>query len=278
MNNETITLTDHITKIGEEFNYIRCERCGSLSIMAVPVDMGQYYGENYYSYQWNEDKPIELGKFYCATHLIEACKLTEKSKVLDWGCGTGELLHAFYERGVGEAGKTHLLRGYEPFSEPVTYKNGIKVQNTIPNDTKFTLVISNHSLEHTPDFTAELKKIYECVEEGGYVYIGLPVLDCFCFGYFREHYANLDAPRHLAIPTVNAIKEAVTSVGFKDIKAVTEQTEWGLYFSVGYQSGRLYKEMVGETPEEEKRSVVESGSRFLTALQLGDTISIIARK
>lgn len=66
---------------GHQFSYFACDRCQCLQIVSVPDNLGDYYGNDYYSYQVDEnpDKVFEA-------------PVTNMTKILDVGCGAGAWL------------------------------------------------------------------------------------------------------------------------------------------------------------------------------------------
>lgn len=82
----------------EEFPYFECGRCHCLQIAEVPENLGDYYGEDYYSYQVGENPDMKFAE-----------PVRNRSKILDVGCGAGAWLLEMAGKGYGN------LYGCDPF-------------------------------------------------------------------------------------------------------------------------------------------------------------------
>src|SRR5574340_415691 len=125
----------------DEFDYFQCSKCNCLQISHFPENMSTYYPENYYSFSsfdkteplshfWNKMRynyiifrkgllgkyfnnkhPLDDPLFLNNLHLLQHISLTKKTRILDVGCGHGELLY-----NLSKSSLTTLL-GIDPFIE-----------------------------------------------------------------------------------------------------------------------------------------------------------------
>ena len=80
----------------EEFGYFECANCHCLQIEKIPDNLGEYYGEDYYSFQ-----DTEAVETFAAPDNFEP--------ILDVGCGAGKFLKNLRRSGCGN------LTGCDPF-------------------------------------------------------------------------------------------------------------------------------------------------------------------
>jgi hypothetical protein len=170
----------------EAFDYALCAGCGCLQIVNVPSDLGRHYGAGYYSYQgpslaagfkrrlvaWLQRARSRhltggidpLG--WCVAHVkphtalasLRTLRLARDARILDVGCGGGELLLA-----LQGAGFTQLL-GVDPFvSHDLDLGQGLRVlrKSLSQTDGVFDLIMFHHSLEHMPDQGAALGAAFQ---------------------------------------------------------------------------------------------------------------------
>ena len=136
--------------------------------------------------------------------------LTLHSKLLDVGCGDGHLLHTLAAAGFVR------LEGVDPFiAGSHEYRNGVRIHKGHLNDVsdRYDLVMFNHSLEHVPDPAAALSAARHLLRPNGKVVTRIPIADSWAFRNYREHWLQIDAPRHIVIPTTMGIGELSRRAG-----------------------------------------------------------------
>ncbi len=222
-NNERYRVREMMFGTRDEFEYFQCSRCGSLQIQNVPDDLGKYYPENYYSF--SKPAPDEVGylkrfvkrqrtDYYLGGENIAGLLLTKifgppelpewvtlagleiDARILDFGCGAGQLLFYLYNEGFSD------LTGFDPFiGKEVFYENGIRIFKEGPGKSHetFEFILLNHSFEHVADPAATLKAVSEKTRPGGLVVIRTPVVASYAWEKYAEHWVQLDAPRHVLL-------------------------------------------------------------------------------
>lgn len=234
----------------KEFIYVKCENCGTWSLINIPDFMDEYYpADEYYSYQ-SKDKEIEIEdivaiKKQMAKYFIDTYNLDDKSKVLDYGCGNNQLLRCIHDVGVGSDDGTSLI-GYEPYcKESYISKEGIKVQKEpITNlDNHFDFIILNHVIEHAinpMDILLDCKRLLN--KNFGRLYIGFPNPDSIVFDVFKGHVPELDAPRHINVMPPQAIDFLLKKAGMKVIGKgyIHSGTSFSPFFGLKYIAGKGY--------------------------------------
>ncbi len=221
----------------EQFGYSECLACGALQIDAVPEDLARHYHQDKYV-SWRPlpdyiDKPIApLARALRAArtrHVITGrglvgalltrlmgqpemsepgtwdwlrrANITPDSRIFDFGCGTGELLR--YLRLAG----FNSLVGFDKFSGCDLRLSGLELSGEMPApERRFDLVMAHHSLEHLPDPLAALRMLGSYVAPGGTLLIRVPVAQTHAWKTYGADWVQLDAPRHLVIPSVQSMR------------------------------------------------------------------------
>lgn len=213
---------------GEKFWYLECDSCGSLQIDDVPDNLSDFYSGDYYSFTdlvYSSGFRQFLKRIRMKTFLASGGKFFEPSygywlkkvkpkltdAIADIGCGAGQLLYEFY------AGGYQNLHGFDPFiketkvisKELTIWKKGIE-----ESDLKFDLIMMHHSFEHMEDPDHILKLCFEKLNPGGKLLIRTPVTDSQVWKEEGVYWVQLDAPRHLIIPSTEGMAISAKKQGF----------------------------------------------------------------
>ena len=219
-------------RTGESFAYRECDVCSTLQIEAVPADLGNYYNrDNYYSFaspdeklqrRWLRMPPMRLAmrlntELYLRTGLgkglswIKMAGLRPEDRILDIGCGGGTDLFILYLLGF-----RHLL-GADPFLDATKeLLPGVSLLKATHEelDGRFEWVMMHHTFEHIADPRALLSSVRRILGRNGRVLIRIPVSGTWAWRHYRENWAQIDAPRHMALYTVEGFRRIVEECGF----------------------------------------------------------------
>lgn len=125
--------------------------------------------------------------------------------VLDVGCGSGRLLFRMQREGF------RSLVGIDPMLPAVLEQ--ARGEPRFARETadahvgEYALVMAHHSFEHARDPRATFSALARRVRPGGWLLLRVPLADCWARRHYGADWAQLDAPRHLHIPTRRAIEE-----------------------------------------------------------------------
>ncbi|MCR5338354.1 MAG: methyltransferase domain-containing protein, partial [Lachnospiraceae bacterium] len=219
----------------EEFEYFACPNCNCLQISEIPDDLGKYYEDGYYSFSLQD---INAGE-------EELAPATHHEMILDVGCGSGQWLIDKAKDGYDN------LYGCDPFIESeksyfgrvTIYKSTI---HEIPGEKRFDLIKMADSLEHMTDPEAALKSAARLLKDDGTIEISVPAWPNFTFDMFGAHWIHLDAPRHMWIPSADAMEYIAERAGLKIRERECDSNEGSVILSFLYQHGIPMSEMTDE--------------------------------
>ena len=176
--NTTHIVREMMFKTGEEFAYLLCGECGTLQLQNPPHDMGKYYPPDYYSFgeqRLTEDNPLksflrrrlyaifayrkeryrktgraeirEPHYFQWLAKLYRRYSIALPSRILDVGCGSGDLLLCMQKDGYSN------LVGVDPFTTREFRFGSLEILKREVFDVKgiFDCIMMHHALEHVPD-------------------------------------------------------------------------------------------------------------------------------
>lgn len=257
-------LTEYMVKemmfgIREEFNYFQCNACNCLQILKMPDNMEQYYPPNYYSYssQASKNKKSIIGflkkernkyavfnkgfagkmmynRFPIAEfRALSEVPITRQSKILDVGCGSGFFLLELQKLGFEN------LVGVDPYlNKDISYENGVKVLKKSIHDVKNNkdVIIFHHSFEHLHDPLETLQSVYKLLNKGGYCIIRVPTSSSYAWKHYKEHWVQLDAPRHFFIHSLESMEFLTKKVGLHLEKTIYDSTGFQFWGSEQYKN------------------------------------------
>lgn len=126
------------------------------------------YYESHYGRLLSDDRYFAIRALYWKKAIMAVHKIPQKSLILDYGCGTGQVSMAFPN--------THFYDISE-FSQKLLRQHGKTVYQQsceIPSG-KFDFILSSHALEHSPRPFEDLLTFGRFVKPGGQLLLILPI-------------------------------------------------------------------------------------------------------
>ncbi len=276
--NTSYVVREMMIGIREEFKYFQCANCECLQIEEVPQDMDKFYPFNYYSFSLNLLKKNTRFKKWIAYHrsnyalfkkgifgmllnmlhpnpifeLISSTNIKKDSKVLDIGCGSGNILYSMMHSGMRN------LKGIDPYiKENILYDNGLFIEkNELNNEIGgWDLIMLHHVLEHMDHQKDVLRSIHLKLSDTGTCMIRIPTVTSYAWEKYKTNWVSLDAPRHFYLHSLKSFKLLVEEQGFFIDKIMFDSSAFQFWASEQY---------INDIPLMDERSFSENpGNSFI---------------
>lgn len=253
----THTVLEMMHGTREPFTYGECTDCRSLQLLDVPDDLGRYYPSDYYSFAPSRQSRMRrTAKRIRAEALVrgyeglaarvargaarpmwaswlEITGLDRSASICDIGCGNGELLLDLKTQGFRH------LAGADAFIEGSMKREGVPIEKATPDQItgRYDLVMLNHSFEHMPDPIGTLRTVSKLRTPGGWLMIRVPVAGSPLWDEYGTHWASIDAPRHLVIPSHKGMAAAISAAGLTLVRTLHETSPVQFWRSEQYRQG-----------------------------------------
>lgn len=206
----------------EKFEYYQCRNCEALQIKSVPKNISKYY-ENYYTqikgysqinsvkkFFWRIRSDLALTILYpiiafirynSILHWVHISNINKNSRILDVGCGNGDVLFEFSKHGFKN------LFGIDPLLRNLDLPNiSFEKQDMLSYNPKlkFDLIMFNQSFEHIYDQYSTLINALNLLNAHGTIMIRVPIINK-TFEIYRENWVQIDAPRHFIIHSFKSL-------------------------------------------------------------------------
>jgi SAM-dependent methyltransferase len=245
---------DRLCGVPGNFSVVRCAICGLGSTVPrlSPEALAAYYPDTYPSYQPETARTtlrervgerIDAARFSAGMRFgaFRTLTRTRPGRLLDVGCGRGDLAAWFAARGWQVA-------GVEPnvHAAGLAAERGFEVHHGTLDDTpwasaSFDAVTFNHSLEHIPDPGLALRQACALVRPGGVVVASVPNFGGWQRRLFRSRWFHLDLPRHLQHFDRGSLSAMVRTAGLELRRVRTTSSLGGFLASLQYAlRGRLF--------------------------------------
>lgn len=228
------------------FAVLECPTCryGVTEPQLRGAELERYYGGGYFGAFYEGGAPVGLlerarGAYRSRASARRFARVPfatrgRTGRVLDVGCGSGELLAHYESLGWSAF-------GIEPAAAvaELACRRGLSVHiGTLADQPwelgSFDLVVFSHALEHIPDPLAALREARALLVGGGRLAIQVPNWRCWQLRVFRGRWFPLDLPRHLQHFSPRALEVAARELELEVIELGTDATLIAVAYSIHY--------------------------------------------
>ena len=204
-------------------NYFECKTCGIIFQNPLPSSdvFPTFYPYNYRNYLSSEKNVFSLLKDLQFKNLGQklAKHFQPESKILEVGFGNGQLLLTLKELGY----KNLFGTDFTDRVFPILRDKGIELQisnieQAIPFDKSFDVIIMNNVIEHFADPVSVLKNCKKRLTDFGKVILITPNSQALELSIFRGFWAGFHAPRHTFVFSKKSIKMLTDRLGYSKIE------------------------------------------------------------
>jgi SAM-dependent methyltransferase len=221
----------------QTFEYFRCVECGCCQLCGT-VDNAAQYPSEYHAFEMQPRPrgmrgvlrrvrnrgvfrgdvvgrllsalaPYPVGS---ARNWFARTRADIRARILDVGCGSGELV-----RDLREAGFPNAV-GIDPFvPREVVQACGGSVRSAWLHETggEYDVVMMHHVLEHMQDQEGALRDAARLLRPGGHCLVRVPIIPSHAWDRYRENWVQLDAPRHLFVHSERSLTMLAARAGLE---------------------------------------------------------------
>lgn len=217
------------------FEYAKCDKCETISIIQDIKDLNSIYPKNYYSFSKDAGKSI-LNKIKDFIEVKMFKGIVDKLygndlSVLDVGGGTGWVLNSLKK--ATNRFKYFNIVDIDENAESTAISNGYsffkgKIEDFKPKN-KFDLIIMLNLIEHVSDPVLVLNSIKDMTKKNGLIVIKTPNNDSLDARIFKKYnWGGLHAPRHFNVFSKKSIEILAEKIGLKveSIKYTQGAPQW----------------------------------------------------
>lgn len=231
-----LNLSDVIMETTDQvFRVARCRTCDLIYLnpRPEPRQIDRFYPDDYAPFARQGISARARNWLYRRSVRKLSTFLDAPRRVLDVGCGTGELLQA-----VQSGGNPNTI-GVEPSPQAAGIareRYGLDVRiGTLERSglaaASVDTVLMSHVIEHLPSPRATLAEVERVLKPGGAVIIWAPNARSLAAGILGRHWMGWDVPRHLYSFTSGTLRCLLQRSGFES--ATVEHERHGLEWAWG---------------------------------------------
>jgi SAM-dependent methyltransferase len=206
--------------LGLRFLIVRCRDCGLAYTNPRPSPrcMGRFYPEDYtpHAYRNSAASRQKWRLWQRRDSLVPVLPLPPGGRLLDFGCGSGDLLQEMHQRGWRVTGldlSPLVVRHIREQLGLTAFAGTLPHPELRPGT--FEAVTMSQSLEHLHDPLCALREAHRLLVPGGRIAITVPNIEGLPFRWFGADWFGLDVPRHLTHFSPHTLARMLTAAGFE---------------------------------------------------------------
>lgn len=306
----TFSAREMVLGTREAFSYTECTSCGTVQIVAIPENLGDYYPNDYYSLQaldassphgkrkakllvqrdlqqlgvksslmgklMQRFKPASFDSMYLAYAFVYQQLISKHNPTIhDAGCGNGFFLKYFHDLGFNG------LSGSDPFlDKDFSYDNYRVVKKALDEvEGTYDVLLLNHVIEHVTDPVAYLKTVHVKLNSGGACLIRTPMSGSIGREHYGVNWVGMEPPRHLHVFDANYFPQLAAQLGFDCYAVRYDAIGWHYEASEAYSRDISLKEMNAHTPFTTiELETFAQRAREANTAKRGDTVAYYLKK
>ena len=267
----------------KQSNFFRCSRCTFIFARPLPIPAIDERQLDDIDYAELFNSPL-LKNLYTNFFIKREIRILKKYrrgknlKLIDIGCGTGWTTSIFGKNGFEVTGlepsktRSKFARDTYGIRTLTGHIENVNIQET------FGTVVLRHIIEHVEDPKSVIEKIGELLENQGLLLLVCPNINSLGRYLFGAQWSSWGLPWHCNFFTPKSIKALLDHSDFEILKSY--QTPSPLHFTQSLLSKYANNTLSRFLETNKILSIVLSAPFALlgTALGLGDTLNIVARK
>jgi len=224
LNQPYYQLHDWACELPGEFYLVTCSNCGHIFQDPRPAqaDIGQYYPATYQPFWRSIDAETSAVKrrlrhWQWRPRCLQLARLLSGGKLLDVGSGTGLFLNEMRRYGMWRLAGVELSPPAADYARR-TFDLEIyagQVEDAPWPPAFFDAVTLWDVLEHLPNPRAALSRIHTLLAQDGYLLFSVPNASSIDARLFGRYWIGLDAPRHMSVFTLRALRRLLGETGFR---------------------------------------------------------------
>jgi 2-polyprenyl-3-methyl-5-hydroxy-6-metoxy-1,4-benzoquinol methylase len=193
----------------EQFQYVRCERCGTLTLANVPPELGAYYPSDYYRVPASREALLAAGEEAEREKLALIQPFVETGRLLEVGPAVGAFVAVSQDAGytVEAIEMDELCCRFLETELGVPTICSDDPAAVLATSWPFDVIVLWQVIEHVPDPAGLIAAAAAAISPGGVLAVSAPNPEALQFRVFGRRWTHIDAPRHLALMPLDALAE-----------------------------------------------------------------------
>ena len=246
--------------------YRKCNKCDLVFQYPIPKEKETF---NFYKGKYfilhESRKKLRLKQYKLDKKILNNFfKDSHNTKVLDYGCGNGDFLYY-----VSKKHPQCKFFGYEisEKSEIIKSENVLIIKGSINLLLEklpiCKIITMNHTIEHIPQPDLIIKKLFEKLDNLGFIDGQTPSTQSVEKFLFKNYWSGFHAPRHTVIFSIKGITQIFLNVGFKEIVIKSAFNP------------ASYAVSIGSVIKKNKNLLKREGLRWFALICIGSFLSFI---
>ena len=208
----------------EAFTYARCDGCGLIAQIDRPADLSRFYPPGYVSVPPSLARLEQIARR--TRYQIEMVRrFVSSGRLLEIGPGFGSFVWLAKTAGF----EVDAIESDRAACDYLATQIGVRVTHSdspesvlAASKTAYDAIVLWHALEHLPNPWATLQAAARVLNPGGLILVATPNPAAWQFGVLGPRWPHVDAPRHLWLIPLGALRRHLESLGLALVAATSD--------------------------------------------------------